>query len=247
MAFFIFIISFVVSFIGILIPGMTSSLGVSSMVLMGIPIQIAKTTFQIWATWSNIMWFIALRKSQKIDSHLAMELIIVSILGGYIGSQVLVTIDTVLLFRLTWLFLIIVLIIQVFFKDIGVIEKQLSHKRKYFGIFLYGILYVFYSVFPMGAGAIFHTVDTLVFRITILQSRILTGYCTIPFLLGFLIPVIQSWTYNLSFMIMYLLGSWIGWYLWAHSGLKLGNTILKKILMIWLFCLGIYFIFFAKT
>ena len=43
----VFFIAFFISFIGILIPGMTSALGVSSMILIGFPVQIAKTTFQI--------------------------------------------------------------------------------------------------------------------------------------------------------------------------------------------------------
>jgi uncharacterized membrane protein YfcA len=247
MEFTIFLVAFIVTFIWILIPGMTSSLGVSSMVLLGVPIQLSKTTFQIGVLWGNMMGFLALYKKQKVNRSLIILLMWTALIGGYIWSNILVTISTPILFRLTWLFLILVLLAQIYSKDLGVIEKELTHGRKFFGVLLYALLYIFYSVFPMGAGAIFHAVDTTVFRITILQSRILTGYSAIPFLIGFLLPVITTWTYNIYYILMYGLWSGIGWYLWARSWLKLGNIWLKKIIMLWLFCLGIYFLFFAKV
>ena len=43
----IFIIAFSSAFIGLLIPGVASALSVSSLILVGIPIQLSKVTYQL--------------------------------------------------------------------------------------------------------------------------------------------------------------------------------------------------------
>lgn len=244
---YIFIIAFVVSFIGILIPGMTTSLGVSSMMLLWIPIQTAKSTFQVGAIWASIWGLLVLRKSNKIDTKLLLYLAILSIISWYIGWNILVSIPAYILMKLTGLFMILLLIINFSSKSLGIVNEVASLRRKVIGYVSLFCAYIFYSVFPMWAGVLFQFIYTFFFRVTHIEWRYLTTLLSIPFVSSFMIPVFLSGIANIQYIIIYIVWSFIWWYLWAHSGLKLWNTILKKILMVWLFCLGMYFLFFAKV
>jgi hypothetical protein len=150
-----------------------------------------------------------------------------------------------LLLKLTWAFMIGLLLVNSFSKSLGVISSEISKRRKYVGFSAYFLLNIFFSVFPMWAGVLYQFLHTFFFRVTNLESRLMWCILTIPFVLGFIVPVIQSGFYNVIHILMFTIGWYIGWYVWAHSGIKLGNTWLKKILMAWLFLLGIYFLLVA--
>lgn len=241
----IFLIGFIVSFIGILIPGMTSSLGVSSMILLGLPIQIAKTTFQVGSAGASIGGALWLMKTQKLRMTLLVPLMLNAIIAWYIWGHILITIPTDILTKLTGVFMILLLIINISIKSLWIIAEEVTHRRKIIGFIVYFLMNIFYSVFPMGAGVLYQFVHVFFFRVTNLQARFLGTLLTWPFVIGFIIPVIDSGFYSLSFMISYTIWGLLGGYLGAKSGLKFGNSGLRKILIGWLFLLGTYFIFFA--
>jgi hypothetical protein len=147
--------------------------------------------------------------------------------------------------KLTWAFMIGLLLVNIFSKSLGVISTEISKKRKYIGFSAYFILNIFFSIFPMWAGVLYQFIHTFFFRVTNLESRLMWCILTIPFVLGFIFPVIQSGLYDMIHIIVFTIWWYIGGYIWAHSGTKLWNTWLKKILMTWLFFLGVYFLFLA--
>lgn len=240
----VFLIAFFVSFVGILAPGMTSALGVSSMILIGFPVQIAKTTFQIGSAWAAIGGMFWLMKTQKVKVSLVLPLAIIALISGYIWGHILVSIPTHILIRLTGIFMMILLIINISSKSLGIIAEEITHKRKIAGFIAYFFMNIFYSVFPMGAGVLYQFLHVFFFRITNLQARFIGTITTAPFAVGFIVPVIASWFYDISSMIAYGIWGYIGGYFGAKSGVKLGNVWLKRILISWLFILWTYFIFF---
>lgn len=240
---FIFLLAFSVSFIGILVPGMTSALGVSSMILLGLPIQIAKTTFQVGSAGASIGGAIWLMKTQKARMDLVIPLAIIALVSWYIWGHILISIPTNILIKLTGIFMILLLVINISSKSLWIIAEEITHKRKIAGFVAYFLMNIFYSVFPMWAGVLYQFLHVFFFRVTNLQARFMGTITTVPFVIGFIIPVIASGFYDLSSMIIYGIWGYIGGYLGAKSGVKLGNTWLKRILIWWLFSLGIYFIF----
>lgn len=241
----IFLIAFISSFVWLLIPWVASALSVSTLILLGIPVQLSKTTYQLWNIGINLGALVPLLKTQKLRKDLIYPLIIFALIGGYLGGNILINIPNDILLKLTGVFMISLLLINLFSKSLGVISNEISKKRKYMGFLSYFILNIFFAIFPMGTGVLFQFSHTFFFRVTNLESRLMGCFLTTPFIIGFIFPVVESWVYNIVYALLFGIGGYLWWYLWAHSGIKIGNHWLKNILIFWLFCLGIYFLFFA--
>lgn len=119
------------------------------MILLGLPVQIAKTTFQVGSAGASIGGAIGLMKTQETRKDLLIPLIYIALISGYIGGNILVTIPAHILLRLTGVFMILMLVINISSRKMGIIAESISHKRKIMGFIAYGLLNIFYSVFPM--------------------------------------------------------------------------------------------------
>ena len=241
----IFIIAFSSAFIGLLIPGVASALSVSSLILVGIPIQLSKVTYQLGNLGINLWALVPLFKTQKLRLDLIFPLSIIALAWGYIGWKILIEIPWVLLLKLTWGFMITLLVINLLHPSIWTIAWVVSKRRKLWWFFGYFILNIIFSILPMGTGILFQFLHTFFFRVTNLQARLMWCFLTTPFVLWFIFPVIESWIYNIRYALIFWIWWYLGWYLWAKSGIKLGNHWLRYILIGWLFLTWIYFIFFA--
>ena len=229
-----------------MIPWISSALSVSSMILLGIPVQVAKTTYQIGNVWTNLWALFPLLKSQKkLRKDLIIPLAFIALVSGFIWGKILINIPSDILVKLTWAFMMMLLAVNIRSKSLWIHPSEVSKRRKILGFSAYFLLNIFFSIFPMWAGILYQFLHTFFFRVTNLEARLMWCIATLPFVIWFIFPVIQSWFYNVTYMILFTL--W--WYLWgyfgAKAGIKLGNTWLKKILIWWLFLLGTYFIFFA--
>jgi uncharacterized membrane protein YfcA len=241
----LFLIAFISSFIGIMIPWVSSALSVSSMILLWIPVQIAKTTYQVGNVWTNLWGLIPLWKGQKLRKDLIIPLWFIALISWFIWGGILITIPSHILLKLTGAFMMVLLIINIYSKSLWIHPSEVSRKRKVLGFWAYFFLNIFFSVFPMWSGILYQFLHTFFFRVTHLEARLMWCIFTVPFVIWFIFPVIQSWLYNLTYMFLFTLWWYLGGYVWARSSIKLWNTVLKNILTIWLFVLGIYFMFFA--
>lgn len=241
----IFLIALISSFIGIMIPWVSSALSVSSMILLWIPIQIAKTTYQIGNAWTNLWGLIPLLKSQKLRKDLIIPLCFITFISWVIWGKILINIPSDILMKLTWVFMMLLLVVNIYSKSLWILPSEISKRRKVLGFWAYFTLNIFFSIFPMWSGILYQFLHTFFFRVTNLEARLMWCITTLPFVAWFIFPVIQSWFYNITYMFLFTLWWYLWGYIWAKSSIKLWNSILKKILMFWLFGLGIYFLFFA--
>ncbi len=241
----IFLIALISSFLWQIVPWMTSALSVSVLILLGIPVQVAKTTYQIGNVWVNLWVLFPLLKSQRLRKDIIIPLFFIALIWWYIWWSILITLPTDILLKLTGIFMMILLLANIFSKSLWVITKEVTKWRKYAGFIAYFILNIFFSIFPMGTGVLFQALHTFFFHVTNLEARLIGCVLTTPFAIGFIFPVITSGLYNISYMILFTVWWYLGWYLGAHSGIKLWNFWLKRMLMIWLFAVGTYFLLFA--
>ncbi len=241
----IFLIALASSFIGLLIPGVASALSVSTLILMGIPIQLAKAIYQIGNLGINLWALLPLLRTQKLRWDLIIPLSFLALVGWFLWGKILVDISPEVLLKLTGWFMIVLLLVNILIPSLWLITSEVSKKRKFTGFFGYFVLNILYSVLPMGTGILFQFLHTFFFRVTNLQARLMGCFLTTPFVVWFIFPLIQSGVYDIRYMIIFSIGGYIGGFIGAKSGIKLGNTWLKKILIGWLFLLGIYFLLFA--
>jgi uncharacterized membrane protein YfcA len=134
----IIIIGFLGSYIASLIPGTGSAIAISAMILMGIPPQIAKTTFQIGLIGFCFGGMRQLLRSEHIRREYLIIFSCLCLLWGYIGGNILITIPTPLLLKLMGFFMIILLLANIFSRETGIISREISRKRKWIG---YGIFF----------------------------------------------------------------------------------------------------------
>ena len=241
----IFIIAFFSAFIGLLIPWVGSSLSVSSLILIGIPVQLSKVTFQLWYVGSNLWALIPLLKTQKLRLDLIIPMGFIALVGGYIGWKLLIDIPNEVLLRLTWWFMIVLLVINIIHPSIGIIAWVISKKRKVWWFLAYFVLNIIYAILPMGMGILFQFLHTFFFRVTNLEARLMWCFLTIPFIVWFIFPVLQSGIYNLRYALIFGVWWYLGGYIGAKSGIRLGNSWLRYPLLGWLSIIWIYFLFFA--
>jgi uncharacterized membrane protein YfcA len=97
----------------------------------------------------------------------------------------------------------------------------------------------------MGIGVMYQFFYTVVFRMTILEAKIIGKISHIPFVIGLIIPVYLSGFYSISYILLYIAGSYIGSFFGTKHGIHIGNAVLKNVIMLWLGVIGLYFLFFA--
>lgn len=242
---FISIIGCVSSYIASFVPWVWSSLSISSMMLLGISPQIAKSTFQLWLFWFCIGWLRDLLHTQKIHREYFIIFSIIALIWGYIGGNILVTIPTDMLIKLTGFFMFVLLAFNLTQKDLWILSKHISRKRKFIGYIISLILCVATSVFPMWSWVVYQFFYTYVFRLTILEYKVLSKVTYFPFIVWLIVPLYLSGLLNISYVIAYFLWSFIGAHFGTRHGILVGNKWLKNILILWLMLLGVYFMIFA--
>lgn len=241
----VFFIAIIASYIGAFIPWVSSSLTISTLMLLGIPPQIAKSTFQVWGVGIALGWLRALMKNQKIHTEHILSFLIIAFISWILWGSILVTLPTDILVKLTGFFMIAFLLVNLYQKELWIISRDITRRRKWLGYGSYFFLNMFGSVFPMGIGVVYQFFYTYVFRMTILESKIIGKFTYIPFILGIIIPVYISWFFDVSYILAFTIGSYVGSHFGIKHGLHIGNMVLKKILIIWLLIIGLYFLFFA--
>jgi hypothetical protein len=58
----------------------------------------------------------------------------------------------------------------------------------------------------MGTGILYQFLHTFFFRVTNLEARLMGCFLTFPFVLGFIVPVVQSGYYNITHIIIFTIG-----------------------------------------
>ena len=140
----IFLIAFISSFIGIMIPGVSSALSVSSMILLWIPVQIAKTTYQIGNLWTSLWGLIPLLKSQKLRKDLIIPLCFIAFISWASWGKILINIPSDILMKLTWAFMMLLLIVNIYSKSLWIHPSEVSKRRKILGFWAYFSLNIFF-------------------------------------------------------------------------------------------------------
>ena len=232
------------AFAGSFMSGALSLISMPLLLLTGMPPLVAFGVLKVGTLGFDAGGLIRYIQEKKVDWSLFVPLTVTSILGGYVGGNLLLNLDPELITKLVGFIILIFIPIILFHKNLGVVSVEVSKKRRWSGHVMSFVAYIYLGSLALGFG-MFHILKQMHFYgLTVLQAKATAKLPTIIGTLGvtalFWANGIIVWSHALSL----LGGMYIGSYIGVKYAVALGDLKLKYILLATMFGFGIYFLFF---
>jgi len=228
----LFFVGIVASFVGNFVSGGTSLIGISTMLLLGVPPHLAVATQTVGTLGWRIGGLREFLKAKKIIWKLVLPLSIIAFLGSMIGAHILVATSDQLLNKIVGLVILLFIPLSLIKKNLGIEKLNVSKKREYLGYFFYLLTAIWTGFFSAGTGIFFLYVYMFFFGLTILELK---GTDKIPgiFLdIGAIIVFATSGIFNPLYLLAFFPGMLIGSSLGAKYVIKLGDKWLRTFVLI---------------
>lgn len=237
----ILLVGFVAGATGAFVGGGGGLLSVSFLILLGIPPHIAVATNRFAAIGASGTAFLRFFKSGKIVWPLVPVFILLGVLGGIIGAEILVKTNESVLQTFTGLALICLAPLVFAKKDFGVSENHTPFwsKRFFLGCFLYFLLMIFGGFFGPGVGILFILLVVRLFGLTFIQAiatdNLPWAIMSISTLVVLALEGLVDWASGAFLFAGMAAGGWFG----ADRALHYGDKIVKQTFIIVCAVLGV--------
>lgn len=217
------------SFIGTSVGGI-GLLIVPVLVFFGLPAQVAVGTTRVGLVSGNMTSLYQFHKSKKVDYSIAIPLLIVSAIGAYIGSRVLLVTPSELVEKLLGVFILGIVGIALFKKDVGVMPKtRPALSMQIFGYSLMGLISILSAYFSGGTGFLGRSILMVFFGQTFLESagtrKLQSAAIGFTSVAVYITNGIVHWPYALTLLVGTALGSHMG----AVYAIKKGDVWVRKL------------------
>lgn len=243
--FIILVIGAVSAFAGSFVSGGLSLIAMPLLLLTGMPVLPAFGALKVGTVGFDIGGLIRYIQEKKVDWSLFVPLTVTSILGGYIGGNLLLNIDEEIITKLVGGIMLCFIPLVLFQKNLGVVSMQVSPAKRWAGHFFSLVGYTYLASFALGFG-MFHSIKQMYFYgLTVIQSK---ATAKLPTIIGSLGVTAIFWANGIivwSHAGALIAGMFIGSYFGVKYSVLLGDLKLKYILLVAMFCSGTYFLFFG--
>jgi uncharacterized protein len=230
-----FLVALFASFAGTAVGGF-GLLIVPLLIFLGLPPQTAVATCRIGLVAGNATSIYKFHQRGKVNYQIGIPLILVSVLGAYLGSRLLLSTSGDLFEKIFGVFILFILLLTLCKKDMGVKQKMISnplvHGMGYILQFLIGGMSAFFSG---GSGILGRTVLMLFFGQTFLESagtrKLQSVAVGLTSATVYIMSGIVNWTYALVLVVSIALGSYFG----SVYALKKGDAWVRKLFMVAVF------------
>jgi len=240
----IFVIGAVSAFSGSFISGGLSLIAMPLLLLTGMPALSAFGALKVGTLGFDTGGFIRYIQEKKVDWSLFMPLTITSVLGGYIGGNLLLNLDQEIIIKLVGFTILLFVPIVLLHKNLGIIPVKISKKRRWVGHFMSLIAYIYLGSLALGFG-MFHSLKQMYFYgLTVIQAK---ATAKLPTIIGGLGVTALFWASGIivwGHAFSLLGGMFIGSYFGVKYAIALGDLKLKYVLLATMFGFGTYFLFF---
>ncbi len=226
------------------IAGSGGLISIPFMMFLGLPAQVAVATNKFGAVGLSMGAAYKFWKEKRIIWKYALPLSAISIIGGLIGTRLLIDIDQKILTNIVGIILLAMLPLIFIRKDIGSKHRKATILQKSAGFILYFLISVFGGFFGGGTGALIFYCLMIFMGLTLIDAN---AADIVPWLLlssASLIMCIASGivSYHIGFALF--AGMLIGGYMGAHTAIKKGNTWVKLVFGIVVVCAGLKILLF---
>jgi len=238
----VFFIGLIAGFVGA-VAGGGGLISIPFLIFLGLPPQIAIATSKFGGVGLSFGAIIKFFKEKKIAWKYIPFLIIISLVGGYIGANILLAIKSEVLSKVVGIILILLLPTLFIKKEIGLENKVVTKKRKALGFFIYFLIMTFGGFFG-GVGSL--AIYTLMFflGLTIIKANatdvvpwfFMSLFASIIFMLNGII--------DYQYGIIIFFGMMVGGYIGARTAIKKGNKWVKLVFAMVIIASAIKILFF---
>lgn len=232
------------AFAGSFMSGGLSLISMPLLLLTGMPPLQAFGILKVGTVGFDIGGFVRYVQEKKVDWSLFIPLTITSVVGGYIGGNILLSLNEELITKLVGFIILCFIPIVLLHKNLGIVPIQVSKKRRWLGHVLSLFAYIYLGSLALGFG-IFHSLKQMYFYgLTVIQAK---ATAKLPTVIGSFGVTVLFWINGVivwSHALVLLAGMFVGAYVGAKYSIALGDLKLKYVLLASMLCFGVYFLFF---
>lgn len=180
----------------------------------------------------TISGYYKFQKKGLVNHRIAFFIMIFAVIGSFIGTSLVLTVDDALLERLIGIIILVMLAFAFMSKNVGMEAKKLGKMHYVIGGFLSLVLGLYIGFIGLAAGTFLIYLSIFVFGLTFLQSA---ATIKIPGFVSSLVAVGIFWFNDKiiwSIAILLFIAMFIGSYIGAHYSDKIGNVWLRRLFMI---------------
>jgi len=240
---FVFAIGLATGFLDAVI-GSGGLVSIPSLIFIGLPPQVAIATDRLGTIGQHFGSLPKFWKEKKIIWKYVPPFALISIIGTYVGANILLNVDPNILTKLVGIIVLSFLPLVFIKRNLGIKRKETTKTKKTIGHFFYFFVMVYAAFIGGGSGLLIFYTLMIFFGFTVIDS---IATSSIPwFLLSifsliiFSINGIVDYTIGIVLFISMLLGGYIG----AHVAIKKGNKWVKSLFAIVVIISGIKLLFF---
>ncbi len=199
-----------------------------TLIFLGLGPGLAIGTNIISGWFINIAAVVKYWKSKKIDFQLVIPLSLIALVGSFVGSNLVISIDEYTLNKIVPFFFVILIFVLIFKKPIAIPKAGRPNKKALIIAYLLSfILGVYGGFFLVGVTTFFILLLAFILKKDLLWAVANAVFITAIFLVGAFITFALKKNIDYSLAIPLATASIIGSYIGAHTALKFGNKWLK--------------------
>lgn len=203
------------------------------LIFFGLPpsVAIATNRFSSLGLITSLYKFI---KAGKVIYKIALPLMIFATVGSFIGANLLLKINEDLLQKMVAIFIILIVLLMIFKKDVGVEEKiiQISKKRNVLGYVLSFLIGIYAGLLGAAFATFLSYLLIFVFGLTFIKSAGTRTLIGLPVVIIATIVFIIGGRVDFLYGVALLIGRAIGGYLGAGFAIKHGEKYARAIFII---------------
>lgn len=204
-------------------------LSVPSLVLLGVPPQVAIATDRFGSIGQALTATLKFWKAKKIIWKYVPLLAIISVIGSFVGASILLDINERFLGEILGAIILILLPFIFLKKDLGVMHGETTKIKKVIGTIIYLGIMIFAGFYGQGTGPMVFYTLTFFFGLTMIESLgtgvvgwlLLSIFSTIIFAFNKII----DYKIGLILIVTMSIGSWLG----ASIAIKKGDLWVKRL------------------
>ncbi len=218
---------------------------IPALIFFGLPPSVAIATNRFSSLGATITSLYKFIKAGKVIYKIALPLVIFATIGSFIGAKILLEINEDLLQKIVAIFIILVVLVTIFKKDIGVEKRiiQISKKRNIFGYILSFLIGIYMGFFGAASATFFSYLLVFLFGLTFIESAATRKIITLPAAIVATIVFIISGRIDFLYGAALFVGRAIGAYLGAAFAIKHGEKYARVIFIILALIFGIKLLF----
>lgn len=241
----LFLVIFVISFFSV-IAGGVGLLTRPILILFGFPPEIAIGTFRVANLFSRLAGLASIiqGKSIEMDWRLAFFLFIPSLIGGFIGAEIVTTINPPSIKILLGIFVLLIGAVLLLKKDLGIISthERMTRTKKWIG-FIATVIIGILAAFVGGSGILFAYLLILNYDKSYLSSAAIRKVANFGSALSASIIFLWYGIIDWRLMILVLIADGVGEYLGGRYQLRKGVAWIRTITLVIVFACGLTMIF----